>query len=287
MVQQLLDTRTEVVESLKIHLQHAQLLVDNGQIAEVERLQAEAAYDKARVEQEKADNDLLIAQAGLTSMLQEPMPVSPSSPLFINPQLPSLDTFIQKTLAGYPGLAILDAKEEMAAGVVNVEEGKYYPEIALLGNYSLYEEDNLITALEPDWFVGLGLSVPLLDRSGRGGKRQAAKSLVAKVCALRNQARQDLSLLVERTYRQATQAIAEHNGLASSLKLAEKTLELREKAFDQGLSTSLDVIDARLYVAAVKTQRSHAAYTYVTRLAGILAISGELNDFSSYQESAQ
>jgi len=287
LVQQLLDTRTEVVESLKIHLQHAQLLVENGQIAEVERLQAEAAYDKARVDQEKSVNDLLIAQAGLTSMLQEQVPVSPSSPLFINPQLPSLDTFIRKTLAGYPGLAILDAKEEMAAGVAKVEKGKYYPEIALLGNYSLYEEDNLITELEPDWFVGLGLSVPLLDRSGRGGKRQAAKSLVAKVCALRKQARQDLSLLVERTYRQATQAISEHNGLASSLKLAEKTLELREKAFDQGLATSLDVIDARLYVAAVKTQRSHAAYTYVTRLAGILAISGELNDFSSYQESAQ
>ncbi len=287
LVRQLLDTRTEVVESLKIHLQHAQLLVDNGQIAEVERLQAEAACDKARVDQEKSANELLIAQAGLTSMLQERVPVSPSSPLFINPQLPPLDIFIQKTLAGYPGLAILDAKEEMAAGVAKVEEGKYYPEIALLGNYNLYEEDNLISDLEPDWFVGLALSVPLLDRSGRGGKRQAAKSLVSKVYALRKQARQDLSLLVERTYRQATQAIAEHNGLASSLKLAEKTLELREKAFDQGLATSLDVIDARLYVASVKTQRSHAAYTYVTKLAGILAVSGELNEFSSYQERAQ
>jgi outer membrane protein TolC len=287
MVQQLLDTRTEVVESLKIHLQHAQLLVDNGQIAEVERLQAEAAYDKAQVEQEKSANDLLISQAGLTSLLQEKSPVFPSSPLFINLHLPPLDSFIQKTLAGYPGLAILDAKEEMATGVVNVEEGKYYPEVALLGNYSLYEEDNLASELEPDWFVGMAVSVPLLDRSGRGGKRQAAKSLVAKVKALRKQARQDLSLLVERTYRQATQAIAEHKGLASSLKLAEKTLVLRKKAFDQGLATSLDVIDARLYVAAVKTQRSHAAYTYVTKLAGILAISGELDTFAAYQDTAQ
>ena len=85
LVKQLLDTRTEVVESLKIHLKHAQLLVDNGQIAEVERLQAEAAYDKARVEQEKSANDLLISQAGLTSLLQEKQPAFPSSPLFINP----------------------------------------------------------------------------------------------------------------------------------------------------------------------------------------------------------
>jgi len=287
MVQQLLDTRTEVVESLEIHLQHAKLLVDNGQIAEVEQLQAEAAYDKARVEQEKSDNDLLISQAALTSLIQEKMTVSPSSPLFINSLLPPLDVFIQKTLGGYPGLAILDAKEDMATGVISAEEGKYYPEIALLGNYSLYEEDDLASELKPDWFVGMAVSVPLLDRSGRSGKRMAAKSLVAKVKALRQQARQDLSLLVEKTYRQATQAIAEYNGLASSLRLAEKTLELREKAFDQGLATSLDVVDARLYVAAVKNQRSHAAYTYVIRLAGILAISGELNEFVAYQETAQ
>jgi len=284
LVQQLLDTKTEVMQSLKIHLHHAQLLVDNGQIAEVERLQAEASYDKARVEREKSNNDLLIAQAALTSLLQEKTAVLPSSPLFVNKNLPPLEIFIENTLAGYPGLAILNAKEDMATGVVTIEEGKYYPEVALLGNYSLYEEDNLASTLAPDWFVGLAVTVPLVDRSGRSGKRLAAKSLVSKVKALRNQARQDLSLLVEKNYRQATQAIAEYRGLASSLKLAEMTLELRKKAFDQGLTTSLNVVDAKLYVAAVKSQRSHAAYTYVTKLAGILAVSGKLDDFASYQK---
>jgi len=175
----------------------------------------------------------------------------------------------------------------MATGLVNVEKGKYFPELALLGNYNLYEEDNLATELVPDWFVGLTVSVPLLDRSGRGGKHRAAESLITKIEALRSQAREDLSLLVEKTYRQAEQAISEYNGLASSLKLAEKTLDMREKAFDQGLATSLDVVDARLYIAGVKTQRSHAAFTYVTKLAGILAISGELDDFVYYQKNAQ
>ncbi len=284
MAQQVLNTRTEVVENLQVHLKHAQLLVDNGQIAEVERLQAEASYDKALVDREKSENDLLIAQTALTSLLQATGPVTPSSPLFVNAHLPPLESFTKKTLSGYPGLAILDAKENAATEAVNIETGKYYPEVALLGNYSLYEEDSLASELEPDWFVGLAVSIPLLDRSGRGGKRRAAQSLVNKVKSLRKQAKQDLSLLVERTYRLATQAIAEYNGLESSLKLVEKTLELRERAFDQGLATSLDVIDARLYVAAVKNQRSHAAYTYVTKLAGLLAISGELDQFPTYQK---
>jgi len=287
MVQQILATLTEVEESLQIHLKHAKLMVDNGQIAEVEQLQAEASYDRAGVDKERSANDLRIAEAALTRLLQEEVVVHPTTPLFINPQLPPLETFIEKTLAGYPGLTILDAKKEMATGLVNVEKGKYFPELALLGNYNLYEEDNLATELVPDWFIGLTVSVPLLDRSGRGGKHRAAESLITKIEALRSQAREDLSLLVEKTYRQAEQAISEYNGLASSLKLADKTLEMREKAFDQGLATSLDVVDARLYIAGVKTQRSHAAFTYVTKLAGILAISGELDDFVYYQKNAQ
>ncbi len=287
MLRQLLDTRTEVENSLKIHLHHAQLMVENGQIAQVEKLQAEASHDKAKVDRKKAASSLRIAQAALTRLLQEKSPVQPTSPLFINRDLPDLDTFMEKTLAHYPALAILEAKKQKANDLVTVEEGKYFPEVAFLGNYNLYEEDTLAGKMMPDWFIGLAVKIPLLERSGRGGKRLAAKSLIKKIDALEKQAREDLSILVEKTYRLTRQAIAEYDGLASSLRLAEKTLELREKAFDQGLATSLDVVDARLYVAGVKNRRSHAAFTYVTRLAELLAISGELDLFFAFQYSVQ
>ncbi len=287
LARQIVDTRLEVEESLHLHLDHSRLMVENGQIAEVERLQAEASYDRAKVDREKSVKDLHIAETALQSMLQENGAAEPTSPLFISRRLPAVDTFIDETLASYPGLAVLDAKQEMAAGLGRVEKGKYYPEVALLGHYSLYEDDSLAMELTPDWFVGLTVSVHLLDRSGRGGKLQAARSLERKVEMLRRQAREDLALLVEKTYREAEQAIAEHDGLASSLRLAEKTVDLREKAFNQGLATSLDVIDSRLYVAGVKSQRSYAAYTYVTRLARLLAISGSLDAFTTYQTSDQ
>ncbi len=287
LARQIVDTRMEVEQSLQLHLDHSRLMVENGQIAEVERLQAEASYDRAKVDREKSEKDLRIAETALQSMLQEKGAAEPTSPLFISHHLPPVETFIAQTLAGYPGLAVLDAKQEMAAGLGSVEKGKYYPEVALLGYYNLYEEDSLATALTPDWFVGLTVSVPILDRSGRGGKLQAARSLEKKVDMLRNQVREDLALLVEKTYREAEQAIAEYYGLASSLRLAEKTVELREKAFNQGLATSLDVIDSRLYVAGVKSQRSYAAYTYVRRLARLLAISGGLDTFTTYQTSNQ
>jgi len=278
MAEQLVSTRKEVEASLQLHLEHASLLVKNGQIAEVERLQAEASFDKARVERIKSEQDLRIVRTALNSLLGAQDDVEPLTGLFVRHDMPELTASIDQTLQSFPGLAIFDTKEQMADGLAKVEEGKYFPEVAAVGTYNLYEEDSLASELMPDWFVGVNVSIPLLDRSGRGGKYRAAKSLQKKIESLRRQARQDISLLVEKTYREATQALAEYDGLGTSLRLAEDTVELRKKAFQQGLATSLDVIDASLYVASVKTQRSHAAYTSVTKLARLLALRGDVDE---------
>lgn len=275
---QIVDTRREVEASLQKHLEHATLLYKNGQIAEVERMQAEASYDRARVNRLKAEADLRIASSALNSLLGEDEPVQPSTALFVRNELPLLEPSIQGALAGFPGLAIYDAKEEMAAGKAALEKGRYFPEVAAIGNYSLHEGDGLAYELTPDWFVGVSVSVPLIDRSGRGGHYRAAKSMQRKIDLLRSQARKDISLLVEKTWRETSQALAEYEGLKTSLHLAEETVVLRNKAFQQGLATSLDVIDANLFVASVKTQRSLAAYTYVKRLARLLTLSGKVGD---------
>ncbi|PSW05110.1 TolC family protein [Photobacterium lipolyticum] len=284
LTEQVLQTRIDVEQGLQKHLDHARKMEQQGQIAKVERLQAEASYDKARVERQKSARDLEIAQVALTKLLKLTTPAMPSSGLFTNESLPPMTAFIDKTLADYPGLRILDAKKKQANGLIDVEQGKYYPEVYLYGNYSLHEDDTLAAKTAPDWAVGVGVSIPLLDRSGRSGKVQAAHSAVKQVNYLRAQAEQDLSVLVEKTYREARQALEEYEGLASSLTLAQENVRLREKAFSQGLSTSLDVVDAEMFQAGVKTQRLAAAYQYVISLSRLLAVSGEMNSFNQYQQ---
>jgi outer membrane protein TolC len=283
LARQVFMSKGELEEGLKKHLDHALLLEQQGQIAKVERIQAEAACDKAKVERRKAGRDLEIAEIALTRMLKSSEPVTPSDALFIKDTLPPLGTFLEETLADSPGLTILKAKQDQAAGLVAVEEGKYYPTIALFGNYSLYEEDDLASKMLPDWVVGIGLKLPILERSGRSGNIGAAKSAIRQLEHLQSQTRNDLAVLVEKTYRQAEQAIEEYQGLASSLKLAEETVGLRSKSFRQGLSTSLDVVDAEMFLTGVKIQRAAAIYSYVVALAKLLAVSGRMETFFTYQ----
>ncbi|WP_281223285.1 TolC family protein [Photobacterium sanguinicancri] len=284
LTEHVLQTRKEVEQGLKKHLDHAKKLEQQGQIAKVERLQAEASYDKARVERQKAERDFEISQVALTKLLKLSSPAALSTGLFTNESLPPMSAFIEKTLNEYPGLHILDSKKKQARGVIDIEKGKYYPEVYLYGNYSLHEDDTLAAKTAPDWAVGVGVNIALFDNSGRSGKVKAARSTVDQVSYLRRQAEQDLSVLVEKTYREAQQALEEFNSLKSSIALAQENVRLRDKAFSQGLSTSLEVVDAEMYLAGVKTQRLAAAYQYVISLSRLLAVSGEMNSFNQYQQ---
>ncbi|UPR34501.1 TolC family protein [Vibrio cyclitrophicus] len=286
LAEDVVKTRQAVEAGLTQHRDFAIKLEQQGQIARVERLQADASLDKAMVERAKAQNDLKIAQLALTQILGQSESVEPSEQLFINKNLPHMDVFIDQTLMTYPGLKILDAKEKQASSLIKAEKGKYYPEVYLYGDYSLYEDDSLASEMKPDWLVGIGVNVPLLDTSGRSDKVAAAHSAVSQVQFLKSQAKQDLTVLVQKTYLEAKQAIEEVQGLNSSLSLAEENLSLRKKAFTQGLSNSLEVVDAELYLASIKTQQSAARFKYLISLNKLLALTSEMNAYSSYLTSS-
>ncbi|EPZ5901374.1 TolC family protein [Vibrio fluvialis] len=286
LAREVLQTRIAVEQGLTKHRDNAIKLEQQGQIAHVERLQADASLDKATVERKKAQKDLDIAQSALTQILSQNQTVEPSGGLFINNSLPPMSAFIDQTLATYPGLDMLAAKEKQASSLIKAEKGKYYPEVYLYGTYNLYEDDSLASQIAPDWMVGVGVNVPLIENTGRSSQVKAASSTVTQVKYLRAQAKQDLSVLVEKTYKEAEQALEEVQGLNSSLKLAEENLSLRQKAFSQGLSTSLDVVDAELYLASIRTQQAAAGFNYLISLTKLLAISSEMTTFPQYTQSA-
>ncbi|EJL6851299.1 TolC family protein [Vibrio cholerae] len=286
LAKEVLATRIAVEEGLTQHRNNALKLEQQGQIAHVERLQADASLDKAKVERKKAQKTLDIAQSALTQILGATETVEPSGMLFINTSLPPMHAFIEQTLNTYPGLSLLDAKEKQASSLIKAEQGKYYPEVYLYGDYSLHEDDSLASQMKPDWLVGVGVNIPLIENSGRSEQVKAANSAVNQVRYLKAQAKQDLSVLVEKTYLEAEQALEEVTGLNSSLNLAQENLRLRQKAFSQGLSTSVDVVDAELYLASIRTQQSLASFNYLISLNKLLALSSEMSSFSTYHQSA-
>lgn len=280
LTKEVLKTRIEVESALKKHYEYAQKLEAQGQIAKVEKLSANASYDKARVDRQKAKKNLEIATLALTKMLHLKHKAFPTTNLFTNNSLTDLDDFMKKTFISHPALSLLDGKKEQARGMIKASKGYYKPEVFLFGDYNLYESETLLGKMQPDWLVGVGFKYSLISSHGRKGKLQIAKSTNLQVNHIYSQTKRDLSVLVEKTYLQALQALEEYNSLKSSIDLAKETVKLREKLFSQGMATSLDVIDAELFLQNVKTQRLIAVYNYVLSLSQLLSISNQIERFS-------
>ncbi|CAM2855612.1 TolC family protein [Shewanella amazonensis] len=281
---ELVRTQDKLVASLEKHVDHARKLEAHGQIAKVERLNAEVALDNARVQASSSRRQYEMTNIALKSLLKKAE--TPSSGLFIALSEPSLPQLAELTQKSHPALKLLDAKETQANGLIEVERGAYKPTVFLYGNYTLYEDDSLFAKMEPDWMLGVGFKMPLLSRDGRSGKVEAAHSALLQARHTKAQTREDLSLLLEQSFRQLRQAEEEYRALDSSRALAMENLRLRELAFNQGMSTSIERVDAELKLTAVDTQQLGAKFRYVQAYARLMAISGQLDEFIGQAQRA-
>jgi outer membrane protein TolC len=282
----MVETNQTLVDSLAVHLNHATKREQQGQIARVEVLNAEVAYHNGKINLASAVRQWEMANIAMARMLKLPA-VNLSSALFMLDEAPSLPYLSQLTLRQHPALKLLQAKEAQAKGLIDVEKGLYKPKVFLYGNYTLYEDDSALSHMEPDWMVGVGMTMPLISRDGRSGKVRAAKSALLQARYTKAQTRQDLSLLLDQNYRQLLQAKEESQSLDTSLALAKENLRLRDIAFNQGLSTSIDRVDAEIKLKAVHTQQLAAKYRYLQAYASLMAISGQLDKFINNSNSLE
>jgi len=287
LAQQNLETHQQLETDFLKHLGNARALEKQGQIAKVERMSIEVAYDQSRVKTLKSLKTLEIAQVALSQLMHSSVEVYPTDPLFTNAKLPPDQPFISTSLGKSPLLRSLDARDRELQAIEKANRGRYYPEVFLFADVPLYTDDSIASGYLPDWAVGVGFTVPLHDRYNRSKNIDATLKAQESVARLSDATRRVITVAVEVAYKEAEKALAEFAGLSSSLELAKENLRLREAAFKEGFSTATALIDAQLFISVVRLQRSAAAYHYIFSLAQLLALSGEVNDFGHYQSKAQ
>lgn len=287
-----LNTQQQAEDTLAHHYRSARALEDQYQIARVERLAAEAAYDRSRITTRAIREQRNSARQALASLVHYPHHAqsasvtpaegpTPSSPLFTLAALPPIEHF-QPGLANHPVLRLLANQKAKAESIVDASRGLYHPNVYMYGSYNFYEDDSFASDLTPDWFVGVGVSVPLVDRRGRGGKVQAAVSTVLELRHRQQAAARKLELLLDQQYREANQALEEHRDLASTVVLAEESLRLQELAFAAGIGRALDVIDAQTFLSTTRTRRDAAAFKFLMSFAQLLSITGQQEALFAY-----
>ena len=267
-------TRTSILQEADRQLDRAVRFEQQGLIPKVERLNAQVARDEAAREQVRAQRDREIAQARLQRFLHMEASIEPSTPLFVTTgPIKPLPEWLAVAERDNPVLAALAARREQAQQGIDSAQSKWKPEVFAFGTYSFVKHYQ--TLIEPDWATGIGVNFTLFSREDRGSQVSAARESVRQVQSLEAQARSDIYTAVESAYLKVEQAREQFNLLDSALGFAQENLRLRQRGFDEGQATTLDVNDARNALARAETARAATAFEFVVALAQLLEVCGQ------------
>ena len=278
------QVRQQVLEAMEKHLYDARELNKEGQIANVEELHAEVAKVDAERELLKARRQSSIIERSLqnTLALSDNDSLIPASRLFILKNIDDASAFIDLAKAKSPLLKQVDSKKDLAETGVRLEKSNYLPTVALTGMYDLANKD--LSPYVPDWMVGLGLNWTLFDGAARERKVQAAKYKVQQVNEAGQKAEDDIETVVSKLHHELGMQVEQMESLDKSLNFAKAYVESKDKAFREGLSSSSDLVDARLMVAKFKIERLQAMYQYDVALATLLQFCGAPDQFNDYMQ---
>jgi len=285
MTKSLHQTRLESQKALQLHYEHAKKLKEQGQISRAELLNAQVKLDIAKIETTKAAHKVDIVTSAFYKMIKRKS--DPKSSLFVSKKLGSKYRYTTQSIEHYAAIDVLNAKSKQASAMIDVEEAAWYPEVLGFANVNLHKGNSPLEELAPNWLVGVGVKFDLFSRKDRAKEIEAAKVLHSKVASLKAQAKQDLSLAVQRTYNEILLYKDEFNSLSSSLALAHENYKLRSLAFKEGLATSVEVVDAQMLLSGAKTQRLNAAYNYVKKLAELCVLTGDSRLFFKFEQSGK
>lgn len=276
--------REEVLEGMEQHLHDARSLEENGMISKGERLHAEVARAEADREYKRSVRDEELAQTALNIMLSETEPVEPTTSLFLVKKYEPLEYFLTVARERNPILKQIGAQKEAAHQSYMKEIGAILPQLSLFGQYELHRHD--LTVMEPEWAVGIGVTLPLFEGGSRVNKIGSAKSVESRVGYLEAQAEKDIEVLVEKRYQELGKALEQFEMLETSLASAQEHLRIRKRSFEEGYAMSTDVVDAQLALSKVQIGRLASAYDFDVALAELLEACGISERFEDFRAHA-
>jgi len=279
--------RLEVKQTMQSHLDDAEKMMNEGIIAKAEYLHAKVYCSEADRELKKINRQVDILNDALlnTLAINEKTPIIPVSNLFYIKEIKPIEYFWDNATTNSQLLNKIDKKKDLAHQAYKIEKSEFFPTIAAMGTYDLYNQD--LSPYIPDYVVGIGMKWDLFTGSERINKLKASKYQESQIETFYQKTESDIKTAITKYHQELKMNLEQLNELESALEFAMEYSRVRESAFKEGMATTTEVSDANLIVAKVKIERLEVLYAYDVSLSKLLYFSGLAEDFSSYTMNEQ
>jgi outer membrane protein TolC len=258
------STLTQAAETL----QQIELQFQVGQIAEFEVLRARVSRDaqRAAVIRTRVNRDL--AYLRLKQLINVPadQPIALDANLS-EPNGPLAARWAATLAEAEAGLKLVEraAVRQSEAGVqadeaaVAVTQAQFKPYVSLTSSFIAYAYDPAPIFDRRDWNIGAAVSLPILDGGRRKASRAIAQATLEESQQLLQQAREIAELETRSAHAAYLAARAQWESTSGTVEQAQRAYQIADVRYREGLSTQLELNDARLALERAEAERSQAA----------------------------
>lgn len=257
----------------------AERLFEEGFISRVDRLEAQSALADAKSESVNANNDARLAMIALQRLLRTDYRIKPTTPLFVSSRpLADVRYFQDLALNNHPGLQKVAAKRAQAQQLHALSDTGYKPTVLLYG-YGQLEKD-------PSWVAGISASWKLWGGLDKAASLASSNAQIRQADLSEIDVSDNLLLLVEKNWHDVNNAQSRYQALQSNVDLAAEVLRLRRLGLQEGVNTTVDVVQAQTQSLKARTEQAQAANSYVQSLAALMQSCGTPLAFNAYLNAA-
>ncbi len=242
------------------------LRFDNGQISELDLLQAETRWRSAVPQSEQARRNQKIVMNTLKNFagIDVKSEIELTGNLETVPPIPEMQE-LSVVFDKRPDMNALKWEEKLRTTNVGAKKGAFLPTLTgqvayaytSQSNYYKFDEENKLL------FAGLNLSLPIFTGGYRLAEVQKAQVELEKTRLQMDKTREDITNEVSNVYLRLKEANQRIASAKATWETAEKAFHITETTTESGLSTQLELKDARLMFDQAQLGYYSAVYDYL------------------------
>lgn len=179
---------------------------------------------------------------------------------------------------------ILKSKLQQIDSLKQVALGEALPVVYAFGSAEI--ASSFRSWITPQWFVGVGLDIPLSGWVGAVTDRHRASLMQAKVEALQKKAHSEIPLQVEKLFVELNAIEASYKATEERIGMAQEALRLAEVRFKRGDGSTVELLMSSTEAEKADLQRLQLTEEFNRKIIELYVASGDLATyFEDYKSS--
>jgi outer membrane protein len=242
----------------------------SGRVKKTDYLRSKTVVEWLRSAVSSLEANEKLAKSALTNTMAIPWdtPIEiAAEDLPFTPVRSDLHDLVSETYRFNPDWSRMEAGLTAAEAKISEAKSGHLPKVGLFGSLTRIENSYDKGIVTPEnrnsWAVGIGLEIPLFDGLRTTNEVREAKARLAKLQEQQLLLREGLALQVKYLFIQLMKSQDQKTSTEAAAISAEENRSLNERAYQEELVETKDVIEAQLMESLMKAQHLKTLYDHL------------------------